>query len=114
MRRGEMIPIEVFILLSLLLIGLAAYYFLAGDRGRIPYSEMLAALLGLFGSIYLAVHTAFGNVGYYALSGSSHAQIPVIDSSLAFIFIAGAVVFLCCLVYSIMSILQERAYQRSL
>lgn len=113
-----MIPVSVFILLTVGLAALAAFYFLAGDRGRIPYSDMIAALLGLFGSIFLAVHTAMGNVGYYeAVSGSAAAElvtIPVIDASLAFVFVAGAVLFLSCLVYSFLDIMRERAYERSI
>lgn len=108
-----MIPIEAFVLLCILLGVFAAYYFLIGENGRIPYSDMLAALLGLFGSLYLAVHTAIGNVGYYVMHGGV-SNVAIIDNTLAFVFVASAVVFLCCIIYSFVDILQDRAYRRSL
>ena len=108
-----MIPIEAFVLLCILLGVFAAYYFLIGENGRIPYSDMLAALLGLFGSLYLAVHTAIGNVGYYVTAGGV-SNVAIIDNTLAFVFVASAIVFLCCIIYSFVDILQDRAYRRSL
>lgn len=109
-----MIPIEAFVLLCILLGVFAAYYFLIGENGRIPYSDMLAALLGLFGSLYLAVHTAIGNVGYYVMHGAAVSNVAIIDNTLAFVFVASAIVFLCCIIYSFVDILQDRAYRRSL
>lgn len=113
-----MIPVEVYVIMIIGLVGLAAYYFLIGDRGAIPYSDMMAALLGIFGSIYLAMHTAAGNIGYYEVvvvdAASQIVEVSVVDGSLALVFVLSTFLFGFCLTYSIIGIFRERAYERSL
>lgn len=113
-----MIPVEVFLLMIAGLVGLAVYYFLIGDRGVIPYSDMMAALLGIFGSIFLAMHTAAGNIGYYEVvvveAASQIVEVPVVDGSLALVFLLSTFLFGFCLIYSMIGIFREKAYERSL
>lgn len=121
-----MIPTLLFIVIGILIIACAAYYFIIGDNGPIPFADMLACIAGLFLSIFSAVNVAAGNVGdsMYVVASSLvdnvttqapvMVSVPVIDGAVAWLFIAAAIMFLALLVYSISNMLRDKKWKESL
>lgn len=113
-----MIPTTIFIIITLVIVALAAFYFLVGQDGKIPYSDMLSCILGFFLSLYLAVQSAAGNVGESTVqivnNTAETIAVPMIDSTLSFLYILFALLFIGCMLYSLLNIFRRAKYERSL
>ena len=127
-----MIPTIFFIILTVIVIGCAVYYFLIHDRGPIPYADILSCIIGFFLSVFLAINTAAGNIGEKAAQVLTHTEmnfqentyisdsvpditnLTMIDTSISWLFIGAAILFIGCAVYSIATMWSDYKYERSL
>lgn len=106
-----MIPVSILIIITLVLAGLVAYYFLVGNRGYVPYSELLCCVIGVFGSIFCAINVASGNIGE-SVANTVNDQITLtdivmVDAGLSWIYIGAAILFVGLIVYSLVGVITE-------
>ena len=110
-----MIPVSILIIITLVLAGLVAYYFLVGNRGYVPYSELLCCVIGVFGSIFCAINVASGNIGE-SVANTVIAEdvqqivltdIVMVDAGLSWIYIGAAILFVGLIVYSLVGVITE-------
>ena len=127
-----MIPTIFFIIVTLVIIGCGLYYFLINDRGPVPYADMLSCVIGFFLSVFVAIQAAAGNIGDKALSVLTNTtmdfqdntyvsnsvpditNLTVIDPAIAWFFVGAAVLFVVCAVYSIVTMVKQYKYERSM
>lgn len=131
-----MISTFFFILITLVVIGCGAYYFLINDRGPVPFADIISCIVGFFGSVFCAVNLAAGNIGDKtavvledtALTLGDHSELEAFNTSsytdvvsvitvdpiISWVFVAAAIMFVCCAGYSIVNMARLAKYERSM
>ena len=110
-----MIPVAILIILTLVLVGLLAYYFLVGNRGYVPYSELLCCVIGVFGSVFCAINVASGNVGESVANAVTNGDsssvvltdIVMVDAGVSWLYIGAAILFVGLIIYSLVGVITE-------
>ncbi len=110
-----MIPMAIFIIITIVIVLLAVYYFVVAQDGKIPYADMLVCVIGLFLSIFLAIQSAAGNIGEMTAivvnETLEYVPIQMVDANLPYLYILFTIMFLGCLAYSIIQIVRRKQYE---
>lgn len=127
-----MIPSLFFLILTGIVIACAVYFFLVNDRGPVPYADILSCVVGFFLSVFLAINTAAGNIGektavvltnsttdfkeniVETTSMTDITNLTMVDTAVSWLFVAAAILFIGCAVYSISVMWSNYKYERSM